>query len=52
MAGHSGLVALPPGLHVLQQPTMLWASATMLVIEFFVDKVPWVDSLWMTPCIR
>jgi hypothetical protein len=48
MAGHSGLVALPPGLHVLQQPMVLWASGAMLAIEFFVDKVPWLDSLWDT----
>jgi len=48
MAGHSGLVTLPPGLHVLQQPTVLWASAAMLAIEFVVDKVPWLDSIWDT----
>ena len=48
MAGHLGLVTLPPGLHVLQQPMVLWASGAMLVIEFVVDKVPWLDSLWDT----
>ena len=48
MAGYSGLVTLPPGLHVLQQPVVLWASAAMLAIEFVVDKVPWLDSLWDT----
>lgn len=46
LAGHLGVVALPAGLHVLQQPLVLWASGVMLVIEFFVDKVPWLDSLW------
>jgi len=46
LAGQSGLVTLPAGLHVLQQPVVLWASGAMLVIEFLVDKVPWVDSLW------
>ncbi len=48
MAGHLGLVTLPPGLHVLQQPMVLWASGAMLAIEFVVDKVPWLDSLWDT----
>ena len=48
MAGHLGLVDLPAGLHVLQQPVVLWASGAMLVVEFLVDKVPWVDSLWDT----
>jgi hypothetical protein len=46
MAGHLGWVALPPGLHVLQQPMVLWASGALLAIEFVVDKVPWLDSLW------
>ncbi len=46
LAGHLGLVALPPGLLVLQRPLVLWASGAMLVIEFFVDKLPWLDSLW------
>jgi len=46
LAGHLGLVALPPGLQVLQQPLVLWASGAMLAIEFVVDKVPWLDSLW------
>ncbi len=46
LGGRLGLVALPPGLHVLQQPLVLWASGAMLAIEFVVDKVPWLDSLW------
>jgi hypothetical protein len=37
---------VPPGLQVLQQPLLLWASGAMLAIEFVADKVPWVDSLW------
>jgi len=39
-------VTLPAGLKLLQQPTMLWASATLLLVEFLVDKLPWIDSLW------
>ena len=46
LAGYLGWVTLPPGLQVLQQPTVLWASGAMLAIEFVVDKVPWLDSLW------
>ncbi len=46
LAGHLGWVPLPSGLHVLQQPAMLWASGCLLVVEFLADKVPWVDSLW------
>ncbi len=46
MAGSLGWVPLPSGLHVLQQPVMLWASGGMLAVEFLADKLPWVDSLW------
>jgi len=46
LAGTLGWVALPPGLAVLQNPWMLGASGTMLVVEFFVDKIPGVDTLW------
>lgn len=48
LAGHLGWVPLPPGLQLLQQPAMLWASGALLLVEFAADKVPWVDSLWDT----
>ena len=46
LAGASGWVALPPGLAVLQHPAVLMASGFLLLVEFFADKVPWLDSLW------
>lgn len=46
LAGHLGLVDLPGGLQILQQPALLWGSGTLLVIEFVADKVPLVDSMW------
>ncbi len=46
MAGHLGWVDLPSGLKLLQSPLMLGASGLMLFVEFFVDKIPGVDSLW------
>jgi hypothetical protein len=46
MAGWLGWVPLPPGLQLLEQPAVLWASGAMLVIEFLADKVPFVDSAW------
>jgi len=46
MMGVAGWVALPPGLALLQHPLVLAASGLMLVVEFFADKVPWVDSAW------
>lgn len=46
LAGHQGWIELPPGLEVLQHPYVIGAAGVMLVIEFFADKVPWLDSLW------
>lgn len=44
--GAAGWIPLPPGLHVLQHPAVLVASGFMLLVEFFADKVPWLDSAW------
>ncbi|MES2978648.1 MAG: DUF4126 domain-containing protein [Pseudomonadota bacterium] len=48
LAGFMGWLPLPPGLQVLQHPAMLAASGFMLLVEFFADKIPLVDSLWDT----
>lgn len=45
-AGQLGWVPLPEGLQILQHPAALAASGLMLAVEFFADKLPWVDSLW------
>lgn len=44
--GAAGWIALPQGLHVLQHPAVLLVSGFMLLVEFFADKVPWLDSAW------
>jgi hypothetical protein len=46
IAGWMGWVQLPQGLHILQHPAVLGASGFMLFIEFFADKIPFVDSIW------
>ena len=46
LAGFLGWVELPSGLRILQSPVVLWASGTMLVVEFLADKIPFVDSMW------
>ena len=46
LAGLLGWVQLPEGLKLLQQPLLLGASALMLCVEFFADKVPGLDSFW------
>jgi hypothetical protein len=47
-AGFMGWVPLPPGLHVLQHPGVLAASGFMCFVEFFADKIPFVDTVWDT----
>jgi hypothetical protein len=42
------MIQLPPGLHVLMDPLVIAVACIMYVIEFFVDKVPYVDSAWDT----
>ena len=46
MMGAADLVPLPSGLRLLEHPEVLAVSGFMLLVEFFADKVPWLDSLW------
>ena len=46
LAGYLGWLELPPGLQVLQHPYVIAAAGFMLTVEFFADKVPWLDSIW------
>jgi hypothetical protein len=48
LAGWLGLVDLPLGLRVLQHPGVLAASGFMCFVEFFVDKIPYLDTVWDT----
>jgi hypothetical protein len=48
LAGYFGWVDLPHGLQVLQHPGVLAASGFMCFVEFFVDKIPYLDTLWDT----
>ncbi|MEO6972405.1 MAG: DUF4126 domain-containing protein [Rhodoferax sp.] len=46
LAGRMDWMVLPSGLLLLQHPAVLLASGFMLVVEFFADKIPGLDSLW------
>jgi hypothetical protein len=46
LAGWLGWVNLPGDLHVLANPIVIGAAGLMLFIEFFVDKIPGLDSVW------
>ena len=45
-AGYLGWIPLPSGLQLLQNPIVLGASFLLFVLEFVVDKIPGVDTLW------
>jgi Domain of unknown function (DUF4126) len=46
LAGFMGWIALPQGLSLLAHPVLLGASGFMVLVEFFADKIPGLDSLW------
>ena len=46
VAGSQGWVELPEHLALLEHPLVLAASGFMTCVEFFADKLPWLDSVW------
>lgn len=41
-----GVAQLPDALAVLANPVVLGIAATLFIVEFFADKIPYVDSVW------
>jgi hypothetical protein len=41
-----GFVTLPTGLDILAHPAVIIAAGVLFLIEFFADKIPYVDSVW------
>lgn len=46
LAGSAGMIELPPDLQVLTHPLVISVACVMYVIEFFADKVPYLDNAW------
>lgn len=46
LLGKFDYVALPEALKILSNPLVLGAAGFMTFIEFFADKIPWLDSAW------
>ncbi len=44
--GRAGIVELPGDLHVLAHGGVIAAAASLYLVEFLVDKIPFVDSAW------
>jgi hypothetical protein len=41
-----GVIHLPASLQVLAHPWVIGIAAALYVIEFFADKIPYVDTAW------
>ncbi len=46
LGGYAGYAHLPAGLEVLQHPWVIGVAGVLLVMEFLVDKLPGLDSVW------
>ncbi|MDX1374053.1 MAG: DUF4126 domain-containing protein [Burkholderiales bacterium] len=46
LAGSLDWIALPAHLALLEHPLVLAASGFMTFVEFFADKLPWLDTVW------
>jgi hypothetical protein len=41
-----GIMHLPPSLQVLSHPWVLGVATALYLLEFFADKIPYLDTLW------
>ncbi len=46
MLARFGYVPLPETLAILKNPIVLAAAGFMTFVEFFADKLPWLDTAW------
>src|ERR1700721_3420787 len=46
LLAHAGLLALPPGLRLLDSWYVIGASGALFAVEFFADKIPAFDLIW------
>ena len=46
LLAHSGVLPLPPSLHLISSWWVIGASIALFAVEFFADKVPAFDLIW------
>lgn len=46
LASRYGWVALPEQFRAFDNDFVIGAALVLYVVEFFADKIPWIDSLW------
>jgi hypothetical protein len=48
LASRYGWVSLPEQFQVFNNPWVIGFAGFLYVVEFFADKIPWVDTMWDT----
>jgi hypothetical protein len=48
LAARYGWVSLPDQFQVFNNPWVIGVAAALYAVEFFADKIPWVDTMWDT----
>ena len=48
LASRYGWVALPEQFQAFNHPWVIGLAGALYVVEFFADKIPWVDTMWDT----
>ena len=46
LAARYGWVELPSQFQAFNNDIVIWAAVAMYLLEFFADKIPYVDTLW------
>ena len=46
LAARFGWVELPEQFQVFNNPWVIGVAGVLYVVEFFADKIPWVDTMW------
>ena len=46
IANRFGFINLPGNLDIISHPLVITVAVLMFVVEFFADKVPYIDSAW------
>ena len=48
LASRYGWVSLPEQFQVFNNPWVIGFAGVLFAVEFFADKIPWVDTMWDT----
>jgi hypothetical protein len=46
LASRYGWVSLPSEYHVFDNDWVIGLAILLFIVEFFADKIPWVDTIW------